>query len=66
MESARELADLLLRWRFLQTPDIPNGRLQPYITLGPALVITDRASPSLRPVIFDTRSTDWSVIGVST
>lgn len=34
-------ADLLLRWRFLQTPDIPNGRLQPYITLGPALVVTD-------------------------
>jgi cytochrome c oxidase assembly factor CtaG/opacity protein-like surface antigen len=33
--------DLLLRWRFLQTPDIPNGRLQPYITLGPALLVTD-------------------------
>jgi opacity protein-like surface antigen len=33
--------DLLLRWRFLQTPDIPHGRLQPYLTLGPALLITD-------------------------
>ena len=31
-----------------------------------ACVIAERASPSLRPVICDTRSTDWSVIGVST
>ena len=30
------------------------------------LVIAERASPSLRPVICDTRATDWSVIGVST
>src|SRR5205085_907920 len=29
-------------------------------------VIAERASPSLRPVISDTRATDWSVIGVST
>jgi opacity protein-like surface antigen len=34
-------ADLMLRWRFLQTPDIPNGRLQPYITVGPAWMVTD-------------------------
>jgi opacity protein-like surface antigen len=34
-------ADLLLRWRFLQTADIPNGRLQPYITVGPAWMVTD-------------------------
>jgi opacity protein-like surface antigen len=34
-------ADLLLRWRFLQTPEIPNGRLQPYITAGPAFLVTD-------------------------
>jgi opacity protein-like surface antigen len=34
-------ADVMLRWRFLQTPDIPNGRLQPYITVGPAWMVTD-------------------------
>ena len=34
-------ADLRLRWRFLQTADIPNGRLQPYITAGPAWMVTD-------------------------
>ena len=34
-------ADLLLRWRYLRTPDIPNGRLQPYITVGPAFLVTD-------------------------
>jgi opacity protein-like surface antigen len=33
--------DLLLRWRFLQTPDVPNGLLQPYLALGPALLVTD-------------------------
>jgi len=34
-------ADLLARLRFLKTPDIPNGRLQPYITAGPAFLVTD-------------------------
>lgn len=34
-------ADLLLRWRFLTTADIPNGRLQPYLALGPAWLVTD-------------------------
>jgi len=29
-------------------------------------VIAERAAPALRPVICDTRATDWSVIGVST
>jgi opacity protein-like surface antigen len=33
--------DLLLRWRFLQAPHAPHGRLQPYLTLGPALLITE-------------------------
>jgi opacity protein-like surface antigen len=33
--------ELLLRWRFLRTADIPHGRLQPYIRLGPALLVTD-------------------------
>lgn len=29
--------DLMLRWGFLATPDRPNGRLQPYVTVGPAI-----------------------------
>lgn len=33
--------DLLLRWRFLRTEEIPHGRLQPYLGLGPALLVTD-------------------------
>jgi opacity protein-like surface antigen len=34
-------ADVLLRWRFLRSADIPHGRLQPYLTLGPAFLVTD-------------------------
>ena len=43
-------ADLLLRWRYLRTPDIPNGRLQPYITVGPAFLVTDPDDLGTTPV----------------
>jgi opacity protein-like surface antigen len=33
--------DLLLRWPLLASPDFPNGRLQPYFSAGPSVLITD-------------------------
>jgi opacity protein-like surface antigen len=33
--------DLMLRWPLMTSKDIPNGRLQPYLTAGPGLYITD-------------------------
>lgn len=31
--------DVMLRWPLLVTKEFPNGRLQPYFTLGPALFV---------------------------
>lgn len=32
--------DVMLRWGFLATPELPRGRLQPYVTVGPAVVFS--------------------------
>jgi opacity protein-like surface antigen len=33
--------DLMLRWPLLVTDTIPHGRLQPYLTVGPAVVLAE-------------------------
>jgi len=33
--------DLMLRWPLMKTADFPNGRLQPYVTAGPAIFFTE-------------------------
>ena len=34
--------DAMWRWPLLQTKEIPNGRLQPYVTVGPTVFIARR------------------------
>jgi len=33
--------DLMLRWPLMKTAEFPNGRLQPYVTAGPAIFFTE-------------------------
>jgi opacity protein-like surface antigen len=33
--------DVMLRWPLMKSADFPNGRLQPYATVGPAVFITE-------------------------
>jgi opacity protein-like surface antigen len=33
-------ADVMARWPLLMTKEIPNGQLQPYLTIGPTLFVT--------------------------
>ena len=51
--------DLLLRWPFLADHEFPNGRLQPYLTLGPTAFIaqTGRAGSN--------QSADDTALGVT-
>jgi outer membrane protein with beta-barrel domain len=38
--------DLMLRWPLLTTEEIPQGRLQPYLTVGPAVALAEAKDTS--------------------
>jgi len=52
--------DAMLRYPFLKSPQVPNGQLQPYLTVGPAIVVA-HAEDSQNFEPSNQSSTDTSV-----